>query len=602
MKIKSGKYLESVILPVILLILPLLRCFVGVDVTDTGYSLGSFIYQGGQMGEEWVKFATYLATVKGSVLARLPYGDTMMGMNFYTGLFVSATALLSYFFLKRMIPTGIAFIGVVLSISLCWCPTVILYNYMTYFLMTAMVVFLYIGICKDQKICYFLAGMIYGFNIMTRFPNITHGALILSLWYAGWLLKEKPVKVLQNTLYCIGGFLLGFLSVLGFISMKYGVQAYPRMLLSLFGGNGGVEGHSLKDMVWPIVDAYLVGFRWLSFILLLVAAGFFLFSLFPKRFLWIKRILYIGAFLVLLRFFYGRGMFNFRYYAYESMFQWLVIFLILSVVLCILKIVKKGVPDNEKILASMLLLLIVVTPLGSDNYLYPNINNLFLVAPVVLYWVAGYIKSESTVLTLFNNKVKLLAAPVKIILVLVLFVTIFQSVLFGANFVFRDGMTGEKRDTVITGNRVLHGMVTNEQNARTLEELTEFCKEQSLSDGTVILYGNVPALSCFMEIPTAISTSWTDLDSYSLTTMKHDLEKVEESMEKSEAKAPSIMVSTMFDAWLSEDAQAMSWYHITDATYREDEKALLLKEFIDKYGYVETFINEKFVVLQQASE
>ena len=595
---KRTKILNYILFPLLLFLVPLSRCNIGVDVTDTGYSLGSFIYQGGQMGEDWVRFATYLATVIGSFFARLPFGDTMLGMNIYTGLFVSATALISYFFLQKKISGWIVFVGEFLAICLCWCPTVILYNYVTYFFFTVMVILLYQGIFTGKRGYYLFAGIVLGLNVMTRIPNITHAALIVSVWYAGWLQKDKLNKILQDTLWCLGGFLIGFGGVLLTIIVTYGADSYLQMLQSLFGGSGGVEGHSLGDMLFSIVDAYFVGAKWFFFVLLVVLGGIVLFAIRKEQFIWIKRVLYFAVIAVLVRFFYGRGMFNFRYYAYESMFQWVVLFLIIAMVSTVIQMSRKEVPQEQKVLASMLLLLILVTPLGSDNYLYPNINNLFLVAPVVLYWLVGYICEGQKQMFFVKAKVILSTFPIRAMLGALLLIVFIQSIGFGFTFVFRDGMLGEKRDTQITQNQVLKGMITNAENAEALEGITEYCETQGLTGKQIILYGDIPALSCFLKMPTAISTSWTDLDSYTVATMQKDMQKIEQNMQISEADRPVIIVSVGFDAWLTEDAEAMNWFHVSAEEYKEDAKAALIKEFITKYQYQETYLNNKFVVLE----
>ena len=623
------KIITYILFPILLFVAPLLRCNIGVDVTDTGYSLGSFIYQGGQMGEDWVRFATYLATQIGSFFARLPYGDTLMGMNLYTGLFVSATALLAYFFLMKKIPAWITFLGELLAISLCWCPTVILYNYVTYFLFTVMIVFLYKGITEDKKSWLILAGITYGCNVMTRFPNITHGALILAVWFGAWqygsnLKKIEPlekkntdkknvdkesvdkenthkkvwVRGAQQTLWCMLGFFIGFGGILLAITCRYGIHSYLDMIASLFGGEGGVEGHSLGDMVWSIVDAYLVGCKWMLFALAVILGGFVLFSICRDRFLWIKRILYIGVVLVLFRFYYGRGMFNLRYYAYESMFQWAVLFLIIAIVTLMIVLFRKESTENQKLMALMILLLIMVTPLGSDNYLYPNINNLFFVAPVVLYWLMVYIKMGSVYFMKIKERFWVSAYPVKCMLVMILLITFFQSICFGSTFVFRDGMLGEKRDTVIMENKVLKGMHTNSTTAESIEGITAYCEEHQLTGRKVILYGNIPAMSCFLQMPSALSTSWADLASYPDALMEQDLMTAANASKEHDDARPIVILSCAFDAWLTEDAEGMKRFNLDPTTYDEDTKAALLKAYITDNHYTETYLNEQFVIYE----
>ena len=91
-KLHTGRRIvEKVIFPAVLLIYPLLLIHQGIDVSDTTYSLGYYRFMG-EMDMTWV-LATYLANVAGAFLLKLPMGNTLLGMNFYTGLLVSAIAL-----------------------------------------------------------------------------------------------------------------------------------------------------------------------------------------------------------------------------------------------------------------------------------------------------------------------------------------------------------------------------------------------------------------------------------------------------------------------------------------------------------------------------
>lgn len=85
--------------PLILLIFPLLKADQGIDLTDTGYSLGNYRFFG-ETGGVWT-FLTYLSNVTGFWLTKLPMGHTMLGMKIYTSLAVSLLALLGYRFFKQ---------------------------------------------------------------------------------------------------------------------------------------------------------------------------------------------------------------------------------------------------------------------------------------------------------------------------------------------------------------------------------------------------------------------------------------------------------------------------------------------------------------------
>ncbi|MDD2969703.1 MAG: hypothetical protein PHT21_09090 [Lachnospiraceae bacterium] len=563
-----------------ILLYPFLHVNIGIDVTDTGYSLGSFLFEP-QMGEEWVLFATYLANLTGSMFAMLPFGNTMLGMNVYTSAIVSLSAFISYIFLKKKLPEWIVFLGIFMAESLCWCPTIILYNYLTYLFFTLLIVLLYMGLTQ-KRVFLFWAGIILGLNVMVRFPNLAQAALILSVWYYGWLRKDRFLLVLQNTLLCIGGFLTGLAVVLAEISIQYGLDSYISMITHLFNmSSSSGDGHSLGSMLFSIVDAYFVAFRWLLYPLALTVAGLIAFYLVRKNKVLTRvgAVLYFAGMLLLLRLLYGRGMFNLKYYTYESMFQWVAIFLILSMITMLMVMLQKEYATEEKVLACMILLIILVTPLGSDNYLYPIMNNLFLIAPVTFYWMFQFLKGRKAVL------------PVKMMLAMIIVITLIQSTAFGYTFVFRDGTQGEALTTEVTQNRVLKGMKTSPQKAAMLESVTEFADSNGLVGKEVILYGNIPAMSCFLEMPAALTTSWPDLATYRVETMKEELDKLIKEDEK-----PVIILSAGVAAWMSEDLEEMTKLQITPEMYHNDEKVELIRQFIMALQYQETYANDSFVI------
>ena len=154
----------------------------------------------------------------------------MMGLNFYTGLSISVLALAGYYFFVKegKLPKGVVFVGEFLAISMCWCPTALLYNYLTYLLLGAGFVLLYYALTrkKGNRLCFVLAGICLGINVFVRFSNLANMALIVAVWAMGIIRKEKFGKVVQQTLWCVLGYTLGLGGMFGLISLKYGPKAY----------------------------------------------------------------------------------------------------------------------------------------------------------------------------------------------------------------------------------------------------------------------------------------------------------------------------------------------------------------------------------------
>ena len=171
-------YIENGLFIILLAFWPLIHVGEGLDVADATYSLGNFQYFASAKGT-W-QVATYLSNVAGWLLMKLPQGGTMAGMNLYTGLLVSLTAVCCYLALRRKMSAVTVFVGEMLAASLCWCPTVILYHYLSYCLMTLGAWLLYRGcLCglreKRRARCLLAAGFCLGANIAVRMPNVVQG-------------------------------------------------------------------------------------------------------------------------------------------------------------------------------------------------------------------------------------------------------------------------------------------------------------------------------------------------------------------------------------------------------------------------------------------
>lgn len=221
---------------------------------------------------------------------------------------------------------------------------------------------------------------------------------------------------------------------------------------------------------------------------------------------------YIILLLVLMRFYWGRGMFHFRYYQYGngSIYYPAVLLLLVAIAAAVCCLIGKKECTGQKIMAAFVLLLIFLTPLGSNNDLYPIINNLFVAAPFLLWTVwerfarkrdeggaaagrwsglqekagdrtGGRLKSSAGYDFVW-------CAP---FVLLVIFVTV-QSVGSHACFVFQDGIYGEPRDMRVTAPEKAAGVYTNLENGALLEELSDFIKEEGLTGREAITYGELP--------------------------------------------------------------------------------------------------------------
>lgn len=627
---KYKNFIENLLFPAALFLYPFLTVNQGLDVADSTYSLTNFQYFGAMKGTWMV--ATFLSNAVGWLFGCLPFGETLLGIKCYTTMVLSATALMVYFGLRKKIPAPLLFFGEILALGLCWCPSTILYNYLTYFLMTAGMLLLYRGLtgAGQARLCFAVAGVCLGANVAVRMPNVVQAAFILAVWYGIVLCQKKngcyveaeeaagkervmsaakkttPVRTLAvSTGWCLLGYAAGFGVPFLAICVRYGVSAYPDMVRTMFAMTEQATDYRPSSMISGMFTDYGKGLYWLAFAgMCAVAAAFAfyvrekLYGMEGKRNTYritgvIIKAGYVLLLLILLRFYWGRGMFHFRYYQYGngSIYYPAVLLLLAAIAAAVRCLFGKRMRAEQKILAALVLLQIFLTPLGSNNYLYPIINNLFVAAPFFLWVVSDGIKASAAKRQNGAGYDFVWYAPM---VFLFLFVLV-QSMGSHAGFVFQDGIYGERRDTCVAVPKKAAGVYTNAENAALLEELRMFTEEEGVTGRTAITYGELPGLYYLLDMPPALSTGWPDLNSYRMTEYERDLAALEAEIAAG-GELPVIIVSSAVAAYWSDDGEAISWFGVDMKKMQLDEKQRILGDWVRDYGYTERFGNARYVV------
>ncbi len=564
--IQSHKKLLTWICAIILALLPFLHVNSGVEFTDTGYSLGNYEHFAKAEGT-WA-LATFLSNVTGWLLTKLPFGHTMLGMQVYCNALLSFLLVFSFIKLKEYFPARYVFIGEILAWALCWCPRVILYNYLTYLFLTLGSICLLKAVKSQKKKYFFLAGIILGINLFVRFSNLTQAALIVVVIYDAVLRKKKVKSALQCIGLCIGGYFTAVLAVLGGIALFYGRSEYFAMIQSLFAMKDTESTYSLASMVIAPMQAYWDQLKWLWVFPVAIGVGTLIYKFCKKP---IIMYMFSTAFLVgllaIILYYYKIAVFWRNYNDYHCFRFWAVGFVVFGLGMAVYIILSRKTKQMEKLLASMVIVIIAITPLGSNNALYPVYNNLFIVAPFVFAEGMKYIG---------KNKAEWLW-PAKIGLTVMCFALMVQCLLFGWTFTFRDAGFTTGIDTTITQNRVLKGMRTTSERARQIEELSLYVYENDLCGREVLLYGEIPFAVYALEMPGALSSSWPDLDTVlSREGMQAEMEALENE--------PVIIIA------------ADRYEDLLNNPDTDNEKALLISEYLQEHHYEETFRNDKFVV------
>ncbi len=566
----------------------------GLDLWDTGYNYTNYMYTGAEhMGSMWF-FATYLANWIGHFFTLLPFGKTLIGLNVYTGLFPGILATLGYFFCTRKLnmPKWLVFIGEIAALSLCWCPTALLYNYVTYTLLLLTVVLLYIGLVEERRLCLFLAGVCLGTNLFVRFSNLPEAGLILAVWlYVFWGDKGDKGKLLRAGRYtfsCMGGYLSAVVLWLGFLSIRYGFVDYVSGIKRLFGMTKDATDYTAKSMIAGIIIPYSDMLYWVLRMLVFVVLGTVVYVLMALLGRIVQKqctaiaiqktvrvttwgavgLVIIGMFVWL----FGRGFTSNLYTTYDPMYRPTVLIMMITMVVGAIQMVRPKCEKQEKLLSVLVILILLLTSIGSNNSIYPSINNLFIAAPYLLWEIQKFVRMNSV----WKRCVSALALKFALLGVALLFLV--QGVLFGVYFAFAEGTGMKDTSTQIGQNSVLSWVKMSPQRAEWMGDLGNLARKESWQNRELITFGNAPALSFYLQKPPAFH-SWIDLKSYSTESLQNDLERLEEDIQSGKKNLPLIIIRKSEDESLK-------------------DKEELLQSFISNQEYLRIVVNDDFVAYE----
>jgi len=264
----------------------------------------------------------------------------------------------------------------------------------------------------------------------------------------------------------------------------------------------------------------------------------------------------------------GGEIFSFDYNSYSSIYGLGKIVVCLAIILFVVVLFVKSESNENKLLAFASLIIIAISPLGTNNEVYANLNNMFWVLPVFAYLLCRFVSTNEYI------------RGVRFSLLILVMALAFQSFMFGITFKFRDGNDGAM-NTKVFGNDVLFGMRTTESNAKMLSDLSEIWSANSYADGTVLLYGNVCGFGYVFSTQPAISSPWPSLPSYLQTTFEKEMQGLSDKISNGSITAPVIVIG-------EEELEG-----ILSGTGAKQE---ILKNFLEKYNYSEIYNCEKLSV------
>lgn len=629
---------------IFLILYPLRHVTMGGDLWDIGYNYGNFQFGNIEsMGQMWY-FSTFLSNAAGKLLTILPFGHTLLGLNVYTGLFASLLAVLGYLFCTRElhVPKALTFAGEWMALSLCWCPTALLYNYITYVLFLICIILLYRGLTNNRKMLLFWAGICLGANVFVRFSNLPEMGLIVAVWayefWMGWQEKGREKeggkwlsqalgKMVRDTLLCLAGYVTAFGIILLWIGIFYGLDSYVNGIRLLFAMTDTAADYKptsmLYGLIWPLKESLY----WLKRIAVFLAAGILFGTVMDyaplcfgrgkrreaKAFSLIGMIgsTFLTGLLVFWLFLQREGdapnFTSFYYTSYDPIFWPAILFLILAMGIGMIEVLRKDCPAKDRFLGVCVILMVLLTSIGSNNGMYPSMNNLFLVAPYVLGklwqftgWCGQRVSQKPKELSDFRLNP---SASVQMLWACVLLCMV-QFGMFGAIFSFCESTGQQEKGCFVSENPVLRGISMGAQRANWLEGISSYAMGHDYGNREVILHGDIPALAFYLQMRPWFH-SWNDLDSFQYATMKETIDRRRGQLCTDLSKADRFWWGDL-TAWPVVIAdKAYAAYDAGEASEAgsdpRDLKWELIQDFMDwcdsdHAAYRMVYQNEKFVV------
>ncbi len=543
---------KKIIILIFIALYPLRWIFTGIDLWDVGYSCGNYVnFNTISISRPWF-YSTFLSLFTGHMLSLLPYGNTLAGLKFYCSAIVSATVIISGLFCIRRLkyPLLPVLIGEAWAVSICYIPSPILYNHLTFLFLILAIIFLFTGLTEDKLIFLLLAGVMLGINVFVRISNLPQVLLVFAVWYYLFM-NGSPAKIyVKDTLACVAGYVAALFCVFGLIGFKYGFNEYISGIKAMLSISDEAAGYSAGSMVKELILAYLHGSSRLVYIAVFALFACFIYRILPSG---IKKgndgripgltgsCVAAVASVGMLAFMLVRKILVFDFYHYATVYYNSAFFLVLAAIICLICMAEKAADIKMKLISVMIIMQIVVLSIGSGTGISPLMNSAFVIGPFLftgLYRLFGRYRKDSNEENRGKSVYKWLTALVFVIAVAAF---VIQALAFGALYEFEEGGNGAGGKYVVENNRVLGRAKTSEEKAKWMQGLNDHINEKGFSGRGVVIYGYAPALAFYLDLKPVITT-WPDLDSYNTSLMKEDISGLKDRIDNGISDAPLIII------------------------------------------------------------
>lgn len=411
MKLKN---LTKIILIVFILVYPLIDSFLGVDLGDSGYHVYHSLHIFENPGH--MSLSTVLTDIVGNLWFRIFGFLGVWSLNLLEVLVEYAMAFISYRILKRYLGEIPTLVG--LALAMVMVRTYLnVFNYHQFHVFWLILAFssMIKSLETDEVRFSALSGCFIALDTASRLPGIT--GLIIFIFYIIWGLMRDHKTSFKSWLSHIAYFFIGFLGTISIVAiLLYLLGLGDAYLSSVFRlgkvASGDSSSYSSSNLLTTLIksntEAIAFGFAYLGSCALFLMAGLMLFSKYSRTIY--RKIFYgiLAVCFIIAGFFVWYIIFRIKplpSWPQASITYWFITGTYYSVTVVIIGLLALNDRSNNKdkdmliIIGLMGILLPVLTVTGSIMGIKHTVLAHWFIAPLTIY-------TFSRLVIILNDKYK----------------------------------------------------------------------------------------------------------------------------------------------------------------------------------------------------
>ncbi len=578
------KWIKNYWIIAAILIYPLLFIWQGLDFTDLGYCLTNYQQIFNDPTSISSSFTgTWLTNVIGGLWLTCFGKFGLVGVRFASVLIVYITILFAYLTLKPYINQRHLLIGLLLALILIQRSYLIHYNNLTAMLLVIGVFCLIKGLKENENEWIFLAGLVLAVNIFVRISNILGFSLIICIIFYGYLYDIPWKKQMKTIFIFLFGYLTAIASILLAMKLIGHYELFLNGFLALFSmGTSSTSGHGSAALIKLFIVDHVEA-------AILLVVGLTLIVLLSKGLNWIKsksNQVYVVLFIGLIMAIVIISVYQNIYYRYAIiMLVGFLYFILLAYTFNFYK-----VTNDFRVLTLVAFVVLLITPLGSDNGMRIATYGMWLAIPIAFSCLMSLSDTITVTKQTRWDYFKPGRSQTNILICLVLAGFSIFALVGAWQYTYRDS-SNRLAMRYAVNHPLLKGVFTTKERAITVQQLVDQLDNYVKPNDYLLAYEAIPMVHYLTNTRPYLYNSWP---------MLYEPEDFSDALQRAQYERDMLPViirakcSTIIFNWPEESDLPHSTRHDTDR--------IIMEEFIETEGYRVVWENNTFQILQPPEE